>query len=587
MKLPLVDKLSGLGDVFARLNPMALIAKFKKGKGDDDDFDDEDRDFRPSSGGDEEDFLSDLGDLDQIEADAAEREVGEADEDDPFDDDDNFDNFDDADDGDDELDVLDEYDADDDGTDDFVDLDDVFAGGDDEVIGEDAPDVPEFDLEGFEDDDDGLDDEDEDEAAQKAKLKKLLILAGGGVGVAVVLGALAWWLIGGDDEPDMAEGDAPGALRGEIDLGGLAAPTPAPTPTSAFKSSPTAMPDPTPEPSPMPQQSAEPTMSGAQPPPQSSVESPIDPNSMLGQLKLYGLDEQMEPGAGLVIPSTTVASYENVPPWPAEAPLQAAPMEGLTEQGEHGPLPVIAQDGLTPFDAYARPEPTEKSGDPKIAVIVTGLGMARAPTQAALDSMPADVALALSVYGRGLDFWGRQARQKGHEILLELPSESTDFPFSDPGPNALQSLATPEDNIAQMEWLLSRTTGYFGVISVYGSKFLSVEEQVDNMMREIKKRGLMYVDGGAQDSLGTRSAYKLKTNWATVEISLDDQPGRAAIEAQLKEFEDLAKRRALSIARVSASPMALEQLSVWLRSLNEKGLKLVPVSSLANKQLIR
>ena len=580
MKLPLVDKLSGLGGVFARLNPLALL---KKRKADDDDFDDEDRDFRPSVGDDEEDFLGDLGDLDQIEADAAERE--EADDDDPFgDDDDEFGSFDDDDD-DDEPDVLDEYDAEESAE--FVDLDDVFAGGE-EADGEEAEDVPDFDLDGFDDGDD-FDDDDADEAAQKAKLKKLLMLAGGGVGVAVVLGAVAWWLLGsGDGSGDVAQADSQGELRGDIDLGGLAAPRPEPT----MPATPSAPVPQAPAPSqsaPMP--SAETGMQAPTSPgpgtAQISTESEIDPNSALGQLKLHGLDVQMEPGAGLIIPSVTVASYEKVPAWPAAQPLQPAPMEGLTEQGEHGPLPVVAQDGLTPYDAYARPEPTEQSGDPKVAIIVTGLGMSRASTQAALNSMPPDVAFALSVYGRGLDFWGRQARQKGHELLLELPAESTDFPFSDPGPNALQSLARPEDNIAQMEWLLSRTTGYFGVMSIYGSKFLSVEEQVDNMMREIKKRGLMYVDGGAQDSLGTRSAYKLKANWATVELTLDEQQGRGAFDAKLTEFEELAKRRALSIARVSASPLALEQLSVWLRSLNEKGLKLVPVSSLANKQLIR
>ncbi|MEG3619861.1 divergent polysaccharide deacetylase family protein [Magnetovibrio sp. PR-2] len=604
MKLPLVDKLSGLGGVFARLNPLALL---KKRKGDDDDFDDEDRDFRPS-GGDEEDFLGDLGDLDKIESDATERDDAEAeeDDDDPFgddDDDDDFGGFDDDDDDDAaaEPDILDEYDAED--TEDFVDLDDVFAGSDEELIGDDEQDVPDFELDGF-DDGGGLeDDEDADEAAQKAKLKKLLIMAGGGVGVAVVLGALAWWLLGsGDGAEDVAQADGASTLRGDIDLGGLTAPvsTPSPTPAPAPASSPKVAPAPAPAASTQPASTPSPTgaspAQGAQPasPPSPQAaggvgggESAADPSSMIGQLKLHGLDVQMEPGAGLIIPSVTVASYENVAPWPAGQPLQAAPLEGLTEPGEHGPLPIIAQDGLTPFDAYARPEPTEQSGDPKVAIIITGLGMSRAATQTALNTMPPDVAFALSVYGRGLDFWGRQARQTGHELLLELPAESTDFPFSDPGPNALQSLATPEDNIAQLEWILSRTTGYFGVISVYGSKFLSVEEQVENVMRALKKRGIMYVDGGAQDSLGTRAAYKLKTNWAAVEVTLDDKPGRAAFKARLAEFEELAKRRALSIARVSASPMALELLSVWLRSLNEKGLKLVPVSSLANKQLIR
>lgn len=242
---------------------------------------------------------------------------------------------------------------------------------------------------------------------------------------------------------------------------------------------------------------------------------------------------------------------------------------------------------MSPFDAYARPEPTPKSGDPKIAVIVTGLGMSRAATEAAIKGMPSDVVLSLDVYARGLDFWVKRAREAGHEVLLNMPGESSDFPFSDPGPNALKALVPPAENIKQLEWILSRTTGYIGVLSVYGSKFLTVEEQVQGVMSELKRRGVMYVDGGAEDSLGTRIAYKVGAKWAAVEITLDSMPGKKALALQLLELEALAKKRAVSIARISADPGSLQGLAAWLRTLDEKGLKLVPLSSLANKQLIR
>ena len=259
----------------------------------------------------------------------------------------------------------------------------------------------------------------------------------------------------------------------------------------------------------------------------------------------------------------------------------------LVEQGEHGLLPKTSPEGDTSFDAYARPEPTQKSDDPKIALIVTGLGMSRAATEAAIAGMPADVALSMNVYARGLDFWVKGARGAGHEVLLEMPSESSDFPFSDPGPNALKSLVSPDENIKQLEWMLSKTTGYFGVLSVYGSKFLTVEEQVKAVIETLKKRGLMYVDGGAEDSLGTRVAYQVGAKWASVELTLDVAPGRVGLDLQLQALEALAKKRTVAIARVSANPMAMEKLSAWLKTIGEKGLILVPVSSLANKQLIR
>lgn len=590
MKLPLMDKLGAIKGVFARLKPGAKT-------------DDEDADDHLS--GEDDDLFGDLGDLDQIDADAAERAAADAGETDGVGDD--FDDLDDddfTDDFDDEPDVLDEL-EDDHADHEFADLDDGVDdslppppvpgdGGEDDLVAEIMGDLEEVDFGAAFDDED---DEEAAEAAQKEKLKKLLIMAGGGVAAAVVLGGVSWWLLGGDgadgapEDTVAAVQDAQGGLV--IDLGAL---------PPAVQDAPQVQPDPVPS-TQMPGPDAElaPVETGLAPPtdatdaPQAAPEalaSAPQPDSTvspeIAELRTLGLDAQLDPGVGVVIPSVTKASFAGISAWPAKAEaLPSAPVETLVVQGEHGLLPVIGQDGTAPFDAYARPAPTEKSADPKIAIIVTGIGLSRAATEAAIESLPADVTLSLNVYARGLDFWSKQARQAGHEVLLDMPSESVDFPFTDPGPNALKSLATPAENLAQLEWMLSRTTGYFGVLGVYGTKFLTVEEQVKGVMDVLKQRGLMYVDGGVQDSLGTRVAYSVGAKWASVELTLDDLPGRKALALQLEELEGLAQKRAIAIARISADPASLKGLSDWLKTLKDKRLQLVPVSALANKQLIR
>lgn len=447
---------------------------------------------------------------------------------------------------------------------------------------------------GFDDDDD---DDEEDEAAQKAKLKKLLLMAGGGVALAVVLGAATWLLLGGEAAQAPADhvaafanppaDTAAGEMVINLDevpafVDHTAKPTvQVPSGSSAAAPAPDHAPDHALA-APVPETVAETSaLNGDVPVSQGGL-----PEGQ-SELALLGLDIQVEPGVGIVIPSATKTSFAALRPWPASEPLIDAPVPALVEQGEHGLLPKIGPEGKTPFEAYARPAPTQKSGDPKIALIVTGLGMSRAATEAAIAGMPADVAMSMNVYARGLDFWMRTARGAGHEVLLEMPGESSDFPFSDPGPNALKALVPPDENVKQLEWMLSQTTGYFGVLSVFGSKFLTVEEQIKTIVEALKKRGLMYVDGGVEDSLGSRVAYQVGAKWANVELTLDTEPGRAALDLQLKAFEDLAKKRAVAVARVSANPMVLEKLSAWLKTLSEKGLVLVPVSSLANKQLIR
>lgn len=594
MKLPFVKKLSALTGVFARLNPAGLIAKMKARKKGGSDEDDEDHGL-PTG----DDLFADLGDLNQLDAEAKAKadRGGESDHD--FADFDNkelseFNEHAFEDDasghglgGDDDEDSLQTFDAED-------ELENASASS---AIVEDL-DFADFEVGGGLDDDD---DDEEDEAAQKAKLKKLLLMAGGGVALAVVLGGASWLLLGTDVAQDSAEHVAASAdpqadtAAGEMVINLDEVPAyvdhtakPQATSPSPGASDHVAPDHATPAPTPQAPSSAEQESVAETPAPHGDV--PVSQGGLpegQSELAQLGLDIQVEPGVGIVIPSATKVSFAALKPWPASEPLADAPVTALVEQGEHGLLPKISPEGETPFEAYARPAPTQKSGDPKIALIVTGLGMSRASTEAAIAGMPADVAMSMNVYARGLDFWMRTARGAGHEVLLEMPGESSDFPFSDPGPNALKALVPPDENIKQLEWMLSQTTGYFGVLSVFGSKFLTVEEQVKAIVEVLKKRGLMYVDGGVEDSLGTRVAYQVGAKWASVELTLDTEPGRAAFDLQLQAFEDLAKKRAVSVASVSANPMVLEKLAAWLKTLSEKGLVLVPVSSLANKQLIR
>src|SRR5688572_2105801 len=69
-----------------------------------------------------------------------------------------------------------------------------------------------------------------------------------------------------------------------------------------------------------------------------------------------------------------VAVVDSAPtPPPRSPPLARAPISGLTEPGPNGQLPIIARDGRTPAQAYARPF-TPRGSQPTIAIIVGGLG---------------------------------------------------------------------------------------------------------------------------------------------------------------------------------------------------------------------
>lgn len=560
MKLPIaLGKLAAVKGVFARLNPADLFAKvkaklpLKKGKKASQDELDKD-DFLPSSaeGGD---MFAGLGDLDALDAAAAARQQDEQ-------------KAQDAQDAQDALDFENER-----PTETPEHLDDMAAGGE---LPPNA-DFPDLDVEegaggegrikaelsALEDMPDFEDDEALAEQEElKAKKKKLLMLAGGGVAAAVLIGAASWLMLG-ESAPGPQVEAASGVV---ISLENI--------PLAGSRNAP---------------QSAVPKPAAA-PLPEEGVLTSVDTATTEAERTLaqLGLAGSPEPGVGMVVPAVTPASFATVPAAAPGTPLRVAPVDILVEQSDFGLLPRIAEDGLTAYDAYARPEPQNlDDAKPKVGLIVTGLGMSRAATEAAIAAMPEDVTLSLDAYARGLDFWVARARDDGHEVLLSLPLEAENFPFEDPGPDALKVLDSPEDNVRKLEYVLGRTTGYLGVLAVHGSKFLTVEDQVDNLIAQLKNRGLMYVDGGAEGSLGTRSAYKVDVPWATVEIDFDRAQSAAEFQNLLGEFEALARKRALSIARVSATPLSMARLQAWLATLDDKGFQLVPVSALAKKQLIR
>ena len=61
--------------------------------------------------------------------------------------------------------------------------------------------------------------------------------------------------------------------------------------------------------------------------------------------------------------------------------------------------------------------------------------------------LPAEVTLAFAPQGNSIGRWMQAARQKGHEILMQVPLEPFDYPNVNPGRNTLTVDATPEENL--------------------------------------------------------------------------------------------------------------------------------------------
>lgn len=254
---------------------------------------------------------------------------------------------------------------------------------------------------------------------------------------------------------------------------------------------------------------------------------------------------------------------------------------GLVEMSRYGPLPAIAPDGRRPFDAYARPSGGVSSTGPRVAIVLGGLGLSALTTETAIDRLPAEITLAFAPYGDELERLSARARQAGHELLLHLPLEPYDYPDNDPGPHTLLTGLDPEQNRDRLHWLLSRFSGYAGVVNYMGARFTASEDALRPFLGEIRDRGLVYIDDGSSPrSAAPAVARDIGLSVAVATRVVDAVPTRTAIDEALRQLEDSARETGSALGIGSALPVSIDAIREWARGLEARGVVLVPATAL-------
>ncbi len=288
--------------------------------------------------------------------------------------------------------------------------------------------------------------------------------------------------------------------------------------------------------------------------------------------------EEVETASGVTVvrpPGSAPSEAVVIRVPPANAPrLAAAPDPRLTEQGRHGLMPRIGEGRLRALDVYARPD--EPGTGPRIAILVTGLGIGQSATAAATARLPQAVSLAFAPYGNEVERAAARARDAGHEVFLQLPMEPFDYPDSDPGPQALLTALKGPENADRLAWVLARFPGYVGLVNLMGGKMMG-DSAFEPILREIGARGLGFVDDGTVPK-SPSLANKSRTPSARAEIVLDATPRPDAIDAELARAEGLARSNGFVLVSTGGSLMAVDRIVRWARDLDARGIRLVPAS---------
>ena len=270
---------------------------------------------------------------------------------------------------------------------------------------------------------------------------------------------------------------------------------------------------------------------------------------------------------------------------------QPAAPEDDTPPDNEGPAAAAADDlssadqEIPAWRRYAAPFDTSDTRA-RIAVVVTGLGLSDTATEAAIRTLPAAVSLSFTPYAKNLESWVTLARSNGHEVLLDLPMEPTTFPNDDPGPRALITSLSAQENQERLDWILDQADSYVGLAGYMGSRFSASEEQLRPVFQALKDRGLLYLDNRPADGyVAARLARKMGLVHAVNNRRIDDrQASRLTIDARLAQIERVALTERVAVAMARPSPVTLERLAAWLAELDEHDFALVPLTAVANQQ---
>ncbi|MBS3649845.1 divergent polysaccharide deacetylase family protein [Pseudaminobacter sp. 19-2017] len=300
------------------------------------------------------------------------------------------------------------------------------------------------------------------------------------------------------------------------------------------------------------------------------AEAPSQPSGGPRILKVQPGDN---PGQGAIVIRDPSALGQNLR-------VAHLPDRDLIEESDTGPLPVRAADGRRPFDVYARPWSGARGA--RVAIVLGGLAISQTGTQAAIEKLPAEITLAFSPQGNSIDRWMQAARRKGHEIVMQVPLEPYDYPNVDPGKNTLTTEASAQENVGKLNWALSRTTNYTGIMNFMGARFSADAEAMQPLFADLGKRGLLYLDDGSSArSVAPELALKNGVPFAAADATLDANRERGEIMKKLDELERTARAKGFAIGIGSAFGETVDAVSAWVSEARKRGMEIVPISALA------
>ncbi|MCK5374644.1 MAG: divergent polysaccharide deacetylase family protein, partial [Alphaproteobacteria bacterium] len=185
-------------------------------------------------------------------------------------------------------------------------------------------------------------------------------------------------------------------------------------------------------------------------------------------------------------------SYNNYKPdIDSQTMANANLIEGLSVYDETiGRLPMIrSADSLTSFRAYQASFSLNGIGKkPVLSFIMKDYGLSDKDSNMALDILPPEVSFLLSSYATLPQEWINRARERGHEVWIEIPIQHGDH--NDTGLNTIYHHNALGEKGRLLRKSLARGLGYVGVGVFMDQTALDSDKHYKKLVSELYGRGI-------------------------------------------------------------------------------------------------
>jgi polysaccharide deacetylase 2 family uncharacterized protein YibQ len=221
-------------------------------------------------------------------------------------------------------------------------------------------------------------------------------------------------------------------------------------------------------------------------------------------------------------------------------------------------------------------------GRPLIAIVIDDVGLDRPRSRRAWE-LPGPLTMSFLPYAKDLPDQAKAARARGHELMLHLPMEPSGR--NDPGPNALLVSLSDGEIRQRTTAALDSFDGYVGVNNHMGSRFTAFRPGMETVLRQLKPRGLMFLDSRTSpQSVGEQAAQEIGVPSIARHAFLDDDESLDAVRRRLAETEAVARRQGFVVAIGHPHEATLQALTEWLPTLQAKGFALAPATAVLRKR---